>query len=153
MNPKFQRLKDLLYREWSQESILLKETSIGQNEWKEINDDPSRYFNKYIEFLPIPQKFVWFDEIPAEQRIWRTIEQDDARLILYKIIATGFLFEDIQAVPQAVAMRLVDDVIHEFSLPVLYICPYFSFSNVQAEERLVIIDQQKVLFVLRVEED
>jgi hypothetical protein len=50
-------------------------------------------------------------------------------------------------------MQMVNDVFHQFSTPVLYLCPYYSFTYAPAEERLVIVDQEKLLFVMRIEED
>jgi len=152
MNAQFQRLKDSLYKTWWSDAILFEVTPITSLEWSEINDDPSSYFDNYIQRFQLLGSSEAIAETPTEQRIWKEVSEEEAKRCLKMIIAISLPYKS-EHFPEADAMQLVDNVICQFSSSVRYFWADYRLTYASFEEPLVIVDQEKVLFVMRIEED
>lgn len=152
MNVQLQHLKDSLYKTWWSEDILFDVNSVAPPEWEAIKNNPSDYFNKYIQRFPLLESSEAIAETPKEQCIWKEVSEEEAKWSLHRIIAISLPYKS-EHFPEEAAKQLVDDVTRQFLPSVRYFWPDYRLTYASFEENLVIVDQEKLLFVMRIEED
>jgi len=152
MNAQFQQLKDSLYKRWWSETILFDVLSISPTEWEAIRDNPSDYFNRYIQRFPLLVTYEAITEIPTKKHIWKEKSEEEAKRSLNRMITICLAYES-NHFPEAEAKQLIDDVICQFSPSVRYFRSFYDLTESIFEEQLVIVDEEKLLFVLRMEDD
>jgi len=160
MNPQFQQLKDLLCQTWHPKHIIIAEEPVDRFKWEIINWDPSafvhehlhQHYSNYIQESVKAGQSEVFADFRLQKGCWGIIGQEEARNILNKIIAI-LHYDDSEIVSRSVTEKIISGILNPLLPPVRYLTAYYGLTSATWEERLVVIDQEKLLFVMRVEFD